>query len=94
MQTGIIRKRDDPRVLGTWRADGHSIAVDTDDPDLRSASDAILRTPQRIPIHGADRREFATPAEPLVETPSALKYLPLFALEMEQLGFVLEPDEE
>jgi len=94
MQTGIIRKRDDPRVIGKWRADGHSIVVDTDDPALRSASDEILRTPQRIPIHGADRREFATPAESLIQVPSALKYLPLFALEMEQLGFLVEPDEE
>ena len=94
MQTGIIRKRDDPRVIGKWRADGHSIVVDTDDPALRSASDAILRTPQRIPIHGADRREFATPVESLIQVPSALKYLPLFALEMEQLGFLVEPDEE
>jgi hypothetical protein len=94
MQTGIIRKRGSPRILGRWRADGQSIIVDTDDPALRSASDQILRTPQQIPIHGAERHEFAAHAESLIETPSTIKYLALFALELEERGFVPEVDEE
>jgi hypothetical protein len=94
MQTGTIRRQDNPRVLGTWRADAHSIVVETDDPTLRNASDEILRTPQRIPVHGADRYEFATQAEPLIEAPATIKYLSLFALELERLGFLVEPDDD
>jgi hypothetical protein len=93
MQTGVIRRRDSSDVLGRWCADAASIVVETNDPALRSASDQILRTPQRIPIHGVERREFATHGESLTEAPSTIKYLALFALELEQRGFVLEPDE-
>jgi hypothetical protein len=93
MQTGIIRRQDSSGVLGRWRADAGSIVVETNDPTLRSASDQILRTPQPIPIHGAERREFATHGDSLTEAPSTIKYLALFALELEQRGFVLEPDE-
>lgn len=93
MQTGVIRRQDDSSVLGRWRADAGSIVVDTDDAALRSASDQILRTPQRIPIHGPERQEFATRGETLIEAPSTIKYLALFALELEQRGYVLEPDE-
>ncbi len=94
MQSGVIRRRGVDRVVGRWRADVRSIIVETDDPELRSASDAILRTPQRIPVHGAEHLEFATQAEPVLDAPSTVKYLALFALEMEERGFVVEPDEE
>ncbi len=94
MQTGVIRRQGSPLVIGHWRADGSSIIVDTEDPVLRSASDQILHTPKAIPVHGADRFEFATTAEPLVEAPSTVKYLALFALELEELGYRLEPDED
>ena len=69
MQTGVIRRRDSSDVLGRWCADAASIVVETNDPALRSASDQILRTPQRIPIHGVERREFATHGESLTEHP-------------------------
>ncbi len=94
MQTGVIRRRGSPQVIGQWRADGASIVVETEDPLLRSASDRILRTPKTIPVHGPDRFEFATPAKPHVETPSTIKYLALFALELEEQGYEMEPDEE
>lgn len=94
MQTGAIRRRDDSCVLGRWRADAGSIVVETNDPTLRRVSDRILQTPQCIPIHGAERREFATHGDTLAAAPSAIRYLALFALELEQCGFVLEPDEE
>jgi hypothetical protein len=94
MQTGVIRRRDSFCILGRWRADAGSIAVETNDPALRHVSDQILQTPQRIPIHGAERQEFATHGESLTEAPSTIRYLALFALELEQHGFVLEPDEE
>jgi hypothetical protein len=93
MQTGVIRRRDGSCVLGRWCADAGSIVVETNDPALQSVSDQILHTPQRIPIHGAERREFATCGESLTEAPSAIRYLALFALELEQRGFVLEPDD-
>jgi len=94
MQTGVIRSRDSSCVLGRWYADAGSIVVETKDPALRHVSDQILQTPQRIPIHSAERLEFVTDGESLTEAPSAIRYLALFALEMEQRGFVLEPDEE
>jgi len=94
MQTGVIRKQGIPLVIGRWRADGSSIIVDTEDPVLRAASDQILHTSKAIPVHGAARFEFATSGEPLIETPSTVKYLALFALELEERGFVLEPDED
>ena len=94
MQTGVIRRRDCTCVLGRWYADTGSIVVETNDPALKSASDQILHTPQRIPIHGTERLEFATDGETLTEAPSSIRYLALFALELEQHGFVLEPDDE
>ena len=94
MQTGVVRSRDSSCVLGRWYADAGSIVVETKDPALRHVSDQILQTPQRIPIHSAERLEFVTDGESLTEAPSAIRYLALFALEMEQRGFVLEPDEE
>jgi hypothetical protein len=94
VQSGTIRRRGEDRVIGRWHADVRSIAVETDDPGLKSASDEILRTPQRIPVHGAEHFEFAGQAEPVVDAPSTVKYLALFALELEERGFIVEPDEE
>ena len=94
MQTGVVRSRDSSCVLGRWYADAGSIVVETKVPALRHVSDQILQTPQCIPVHGADRLEFATHGESLTETPSTIRYLALFALELEQHGFVLEPDDE
>jgi hypothetical protein len=93
MQTGVIRRCDNLCILGRWHADAGSIVVETTDPALRSASDEILHTPQRIPVHGAERQEFVTHGETRIEAPSTIKYLALFALELEQRGFVLEPDD-
>ncbi len=81
-------------MIGRWRADIHSIVVETDDPELRRATDEILTTPQMIPVHSPERFEFAIQAETVVEPPSKIKYLALFALELEGRGFELEPEEE
>jgi hypothetical protein len=94
VQTGAIRKRGLPQVIGFWRADAQSIVVDTEDPDLRRAADEILGSPQTIPVHAPERFEFAVQAEPVIESPSKIKYLALFALELEERGFELEPEEE
>ncbi len=94
MQKGNIRRRGNGQVIGRWRADVHSIVVETDDPELRRAADEILRTPQTIPVHAPEHLEFATQAEPVVDPPSKIKYLALFALELEERGFELEPEEE
>ena len=50
--------------------------------------------PQVIPVHAAERFEFAGQAAPMVRTPSTVQYLALFALEMEARGFEILPDEE
>ena len=94
MQTGIIRKRGKQGVIGRWRADAQAIVVETEDPDLRRAADEILRTPQTIPVHPPEHFEFAAPAQPVVESPTTIKYLALFALELEERGFELDPGEE
>lgn len=80
MQRGIIRRRGNPHVLGCWQADVHGIVVQTEDQELRRAADAILRTPQVIPVHPPEHFEFAAPAKRVVELPSTIKYLALFAL--------------
>ncbi len=94
MQRGTIRKQGDPRVIGYWQADSDSIVVETDEPELRKAADEILKGPQTIPIHAPEHYEFAGGAVPLVETPSTIKFLALFALNMEERGFELEPEED
>ncbi len=94
MQTGVIRRRDGSDIVGRWRANAGTIVVETEDQALRRASDEILNTPQRIPVHSAERQEFATHGDTRIETPSTIKYLALFALELEQRGFVLEPDDD
>ena len=94
MQTGFIRRRGCQQTLGRWRADQHSIIVETDDQELRRITDEVLRRPLTIPVHGAERFEFADRAEPIIETPSQIKFLALFALELEDRGFEMEAESE
>jgi hypothetical protein len=94
MKTGIIRRRGRKEIIGTWRADQHSLVVETEDAELRRAADEILGTPQSIPVHASERHAGLSYSEDVVETPAKLKYLALFALEMEERGFEVEPDEE
>lgn len=94
MKKGIIRRRGSPHVIGQWRADLHSLVVETEDPDLRTAADEILKTPQSIPVHAPERHAGLSYSEQVVEPPAKLKYLALFALEMEERGFEVEPEED
>jgi hypothetical protein len=94
MQKGIIRKRGNPEVIGQWRADLHSLVVDTEDADLRRAADDILKTPQVIPVHAPERLPGLSLSEDVIEAPAKLKYLALFAMEMEERGFEVEPEEQ
>lgn len=94
MQKGIIRRRGQALVIGRWQADLHSIVVETEDPELKKAAEAILKTPQTIPVHAPEHFEFAAQAEPVIEAPSKIKYLALFALELEERGFEVEPEED
>jgi hypothetical protein len=94
VQRGVIRKRGSQRVIGHWRADVQSIVVETEDLALKGAAEEILRTPRTIPVHASERFEFATQAEPVIEAPSKIKYLALFALELEERGFELYPEDE
>jgi hypothetical protein len=94
MKTGTIRRRGKREVIGTWRADQHSLVVETEDAELRRTADEILKTPQAIPVHAPEHYDGTSLAVPVVEAPAKLKYLALFALEMEERGFEVEPDEE
>jgi hypothetical protein len=94
MQKGTVKRRGGSRVIGHWQADLESIVVETEEPELRRAADEILKRPQTIPIHAAEHYEFAGGAVPLIDTPSTIKFLALFALELEERGFELEPEEE
>ena len=94
MQKGFIRRRGTTQVIGRWQADLHSITIETDDPELRRVSDEVLGTPQTIPVHAPEHFDFAAQAMPVIEVPSKIKYLALFALELEERGFELEPDED
>ncbi len=94
MQKGTIRRMGVTQVIGRWEADLHSIVVQTDDPELKTAAADILNRPQIIPVHAAERFEFAGAAEPLIEAPTKIKFLALFALELEDRGFQMCPDEE
>ena len=60
----------------------------------REAADSVLTMPQIIPVHAAERFEFAGQAAPMVRTPSTIQLLALFALEMEARGFEVRPDEQ
>ncbi|MFQ5803719.1 MAG: hypothetical protein ACE5JQ_12555 [Candidatus Methylomirabilales bacterium] len=94
MKKGIIRRRGSPHVIGTWRADLHSLVVETEYRDLRAAADEVLKTPQSIPVHAPERHAGLSYSEDVIESPAKLKYLALFALEMEQRGFEVEPEED
>jgi hypothetical protein len=94
MQKGIIRRLGTARIIGRWRADLHAITVDTDDPELRQATDEALGTPQTIPVHAPERLPGVSQAEPVVEAPARIKYLALFALDLEARGFEVAPEEE
>ncbi len=93
MQQGTIRRKGSVQVIGWWRADEQAIVVDTQEPELKRAAEEILGREQAIPIHGPEHHEFVGQAEPFVARPSAIKFLALFALEMEQRGFEVEPEE-
>ncbi|MEE9539434.1 MAG: hypothetical protein V3W10_08870 [candidate division NC10 bacterium] len=94
MKKGIIRRGGSPQKIGEWRADRNSLVVETEDPDLRKAADEILKTPQSIPVHASERHAGLSYSEQVVEPPAKLKYLALFALEMEERGFGVEPEED
>jgi len=94
MKKGTIRRRGRKDVIGQWRADQQSLVVETEDAELRKAADEILKTPQTIPVHAPEHYDGMSFAVPVVEPPAKLKYLALFALEMEERGFEVEPDEE
>ncbi len=94
MQKGFIRRRGTTQVIGRWRADLHSITIETDDPELRRVSDEVLGTPQSIPVHAPELLPGLSQAEPVVEAPARIKYLALFALELEQRGFEVVPEDD
>ena len=94
MKRGIIRRRGKPQVIGRWQADLHSIVVETEDSELRRAVDEVLKTPQTIPVHAPERHAGLSFSEDVIEAPAKLKYLALFAMELEERGFEVEPEEE
>ncbi len=94
MQRGTIRRKGSPQILGQWRADEHAIVVETTEPELKRIAEEILGQEQAIPVHGPERHEFVGQAEPFVGRPSTIKFLALFALEMEQRGFEVAPEED
>ncbi len=94
MKRGSIRKQGSPHVIGHWRADLHSLVVETEDTELRRVAGEILRTPQAIPVHAPERHAGLSYSEDVIERPAKLKYLALFALEMEERGFEVEPEDE
>ncbi len=94
MKKGVIRRRGSPHVIGQWRADIHSIVVETEDAELQRAADEVLTTAQSIPVHAPERYPGLSFSEEVIEPPAKLKYLALFAMELEERGFELEPEEE
>lgn len=94
MQRGVIRRRSDHAVVGRWMADLEAIRVETDDPSLQGAADEVLGTVHTIPVHPPKHFEVAGPGDAVREAPSRIKYLALFAMEMEERGFTVEPEEE
>jgi hypothetical protein len=94
VQKGYIRRRGTPQIIGRWQADLHSITVETDDSALRKAAGEVLGMPQTIPVHAPERLPGLSQSEPVVEAPARIKYLALFALELEARGFEIEPDED
>ena len=94
MESGTVRRSGSATTIGTWMADARGITVTTDNPELREAADSVLTTPQAIPVHAAERFEFAGPAAPMERTPSTIQVLALFALALETRGFAVLPEEE
>ncbi len=94
MQRGTLRRKGSAQAIGRWRADERSIVVETDEPELERAAEEILGREQAIPVHGPEHHEFVGQAEPFRGKPSTIKFLALFALEMEERGYELEPEEE
>lgn len=94
MQQGFIRRRGTTQIIGRWQADLHSITIQTEDRELRSVSDEILGTPQSIPVHAPECLPGLSQSDPVVEAPARIKYLALFALELEARGFEMAPEEE
>ena len=94
MERGSVRRSGSAAAIGRWVADASGITVTSDDPGLRAAAESVLTTPQVIPVHAAERFEFAGHAAPTVQTPSTIQLLALFALEMEARGCEVVPDED
>jgi hypothetical protein len=92
MQQGKITRAG--IVVGTWRADERSLAVESDDAELRQAAAEIVTRARPIPVHGPEHYQFAAEAVPVVEAPATVKYLALVALELEARGYTMEPDDE
>ena len=90
MPHGVIRRRGSPAVVGTWRADLHSLTVNTADADLRKTADRILTTPVLIPHHPAQEFVPADESTAAFEPPAKQKYLLLFMTEIESAGYELE----
>ena len=82
----------DPAFIGRWEATLNGITVETDDPELRRAADQVLSTPFLIPQKPPTHFVAAGPEEAVYEPPAKLKYLALFALELEAQGFEIEPE--
>lgn len=93
MPKGVIRRAGTKTPLGRWQASLDAITVETEDPDLRQAADEVLSLPILIPHHPPEKFRPAGPTEAAFEPPSKLKYLALFALELEARGFEVEQEE-
>ena len=92
MAKGIISRRADRAPIGRWEATLTSLTVETDDPALRRAADQVLSIPFLIPQKPPTHFVAAGPEDAAHEPPNRLKYLALFALEMEAQGFEVEPE--
>ena len=90
MPHGVIRRQGSSQLLGTWRADLHSLTVETSDPELRATAERILTTPMLIPHHPAEKWVVADAESAAFEAPAKQKYLLLFMAEMESAGYELE----
>jgi len=90
MPHGVIRRRGSVDLVGTWRADLHSLTVETTDATLRAAADRILKTPILIPQHPAQKFVPADEATAAFEPPAKQKYLLLFMTALEAAGYELD----
>jgi hypothetical protein len=90
MAQGVIRRKGNSEVIGTWHADVRSLTVETDDPEMRRTADRILTTPVLIPQHPAQKFVPADEETAAFEPPAKQKYLLLFMTELEAAGYELE----